>query len=103
MKKNGKCAEEQDNGPNESFQNYDFYQAWYLHKWKEPRFQHYEWQIWFEGDLFVRNLDAGVELREVPVPAAFYQGLSSAFDFSMSKDFSIRKELPRVNFVKCAM
>ena len=32
----------------------------------------------------------------------FHQGLSSAFDFSMSKD-SVSKELPRVNFVKCAM
>ena len=33
----------------------------------------------------------------------FYIRLSSAFDFSMSKDFSINKEFPRVNFVKCAM
>ena len=33
----------------------------------------------------------------------FYHRLSSAFDFSMSKDFSINKEFPRVNFVKCAM
>ena len=31
----------------------------------------------------------------------FYQGLSSAFGLSMSKDFSINKELPHVNFV-CA-
>ena len=28
---------------------------------------------------------------------------SSGFDFSTSKDFSINKELPRGNFVKCAM
>ena len=28
---------------------------------------------------------------------------SRGFYFSMSKDFSINKELPRVNFVKCAM
>ena len=33
----------------------------------------------------------------------FIAGLSSAFDFSRSKDFSISKELPHVNFVKCAM
>ena len=33
----------------------------------------------------------------------FYMRLSSAFDFSRSKDFSINKEFPRVNFVKCAM
>ena len=31
-----------------------------------------------------------------------YQGSFSAFVFSMGKDFSINKELPRVNFVKCA-
>ena len=33
---------------------------------------------------------------------SFYQGLSSAFDFSMSKDLSIIKELPRCK-QKCAM
>ena len=56
----------------------------------------------FDGDFSVRNLDAGVELRH-------YKS-SSAFDFSMNKDFSIfhipyilNKELPRVNSVKCAM
>ena len=32
-----------------------------------------------------------------------YRGLSSAFDFSMNKDFFRNKELPRVNFVKWAM
>ena len=32
----------------------------------------------------------------------FTKDFSSAFDFSMSKD-SVSKELPRVNFVKCAM
>ena len=35
----------------------------------------------FDGDFSVRNLDAGVELRH-------YKS-SSAFDFSMNKDFSI--------------
>ena len=56
----------------------------------------------FDGDFSVRNLDVGVELRH-------YKS-SSAFDFSMNKDFSIfhisyilNKELPRVNSVKCAM
>ena len=33
----------------------------------------------------------------------YYQGISFAIDFPMSKDFSLSKELPRVNFVKCAM
>ena len=33
----------------------------------------------------------------------FYQVLSTAFDFSMSKDFSISEELPCVNFVNYAM
>ena len=32
----------------------------------------------------------------------FYQGLVPPFDFSMSKDFSIGKDLPGVNFVECA-
>ena len=56
----------------------------------------------FDGDFSVRNLDAGVALRHFKS--------SSAFDFSMNKDFSIfhipyilNKELPRVNSVKCAM
>ena len=35
--------------------------------------------------------------------AIFFTGLSSDFDFSMSKDFSISKELPHVNFVECVM
>ena len=30
-----------------------------------------------------------------------YQGLSSDFNFFMSKDFSIAKELPRKKFDKC--
>ena len=33
----------------------------------------------------------------------FFTGLSFTFDFSMSKDFPISKELPHVNFVKCPM
>ena len=33
----------------------------------------------------------------------FYQGLSSAFDFSPSRDFSKSIELTRLNFFKCAM
>ena len=78
----------------------------------------------FDGDFFVRNLDASVELRHCqslsrrifffscqngtlflffgPVFFSFHQGLSSVFDFSMTKD-SVSKVLPRVNFVKCAM
>ena len=33
----------------------------------------------------------------------FYQGVFSALDFSVSKDFSTSKELLRVTFLKCAM
>ena len=33
----------------------------------------------------------------------FYQGIFSALDFSVSKDFSTSKELLRVTFLKCAM
>ena len=83
--------------------------------------------FWFDGDFFVRNLGASVELRQYHSFSKrnffpfltewysfsllwvcfffkfFYQGLFSAFDFSMSKDFSISKELPRVNCAKCAL
>ena len=33
----------------------------------------------------------------------FYQGVFSALDFSVSKDFSTSKELLRVTLLKCAM
>ena len=83
-------------------------------------------KFWLGGDFFVRNIDASVELRHYksllqrkfffslqngtlsfffgPVFSYFffffffYQGLFSALDFSVSKDFSISKELLRVNF-----
>ena len=82
-------------------------------------------KFWLDGDFFVRNMDASVELRHYksllqrkfffslqngtlsfffgPVFSFsffffFYQGLFSALDFSVSKDFSISKELLRVNF-----
>ena len=56
-------------------------------------------KFWFDDDLLVRNMDASLELF---LFLFFYQGLSSAFDFSMSKGFSVSKELRIVNFVKCA-
>ena len=87
-------------------------------------------KFWFDGDFFVRNLDASLELRQYQSLSQsdwhwveffsfldrtvlslsslglffffLYQGSFSAFVFSMGKDFSINKELPRVNFVKCA-
>ena len=89
-------------------------------------------KFWFDGDFFVRNLNAIVELRQYHSLSQrnffssldrmvlllsplglfffflffsflFYHGLSSAFDFSLGKNFSIIKELPRANLVKCAM
>ena len=77
-------------------------------------------KFWFDGDFFVRNLDASVELRQYQslsprifsffnrmvlflfslgllfFPQFFHQGISSAFDLSISKaDFPIGKELSR--------
>ena len=84
-------------------------------------------RFWFDGDFSVRNLGASVELRQYQSFSKrnyfpffdrmvlflsslglfffkfFHQGLFSAFDFPMSKDFSISKELPRVNCAKCAL
>ena len=83
----------------------------------------------FDGDFFVRNLDASVGSASTSrfhkgifflfltewhpfflLKACFFffflifsHGLSSAFDFSTSKDFSMNKELPRLNFGKCAI
>ena len=73
--------------------------------------------------LYRRNLDVNVELRQYQSlsqgnfffswqngtlsfffgPVFFPFLLPKTFDFSTSKDFSMRTELPRVNFVKCAM
>ena len=83
---------------------------------------------WLDGELFVRDLDATwssvsagcfhQEFYFCPwqngTLSAFFgpsfsfsslkeKRLSFAFDFSMSKDFSKRKELPRVNIVNCAI
>ena len=82
----------------------------------------------FDRDFFVRNLDASVwssantshfhkgffsfldrmvlfliSLGLFFLWFFFFTGLSFTFDFSMSKDFPISKELPHVNFVKCPM
>ena len=82
----------------------------------------------FDRDFFVRNLDASVwstastshfhkgffsfldrmvlfliSLGLFFLWFFFFTGLSFAFDFSMSKDFPISKELPHVNFAKCPM
>ena len=108
------------------------YQGWYLHKEKETSFltscmahfgltvtslvksrhQHEAplVQVVFTKEFFFL-LDRVVPFLSQFGPVFFFfcffffisQGLSSAFDFSMSKDFSINKELPCVNFVKCKM
>ena len=76
-------------------------------------------KFWFHGDFFDRNLDTswnrslsqrnfffswqnGTLSFFFGPGFFFYQGLVPPFDFSMSKDFSIGKELPGVNFVECA-
>ena len=57
-------------------------------------------KFWFDSDIFVRNLDANVELRKLSLGPVFffffffsffYQVLSSAFDFSIGKIFSKAK------------
>ena len=103
------------------------YQGWYLHKEKETsfltscmahfgltvtslvKFRHQHEaplvQVVFTKEFF-SLLDRVVPFLSQFGPVFyffFFQGLSSAFDFSMSKDFSINKELPCVNFVKCTM
>ena len=86
-------------------------------------------KVWLDGDFFVRNMDASVELRHYMSLLQrkfffslqngtlsfffgpffsfffffFYQGLFSALDFSVGRDFSTSKELLRVIFLKCAM
>ena len=101
--KNGKtvkCAEVQDNESTFSFQNCDSRQGR---------------KLWFNGDFFVQNLDASVELPQYLLLSQrkffsflerlilflsflslllfffFNQRLSSAFGFSMSKGFSLNK------------
>ena len=130
--KNCECAEEQDNESTYSFQNYVsswylmfLYQGWYLHKEKDTSFFNIMYgKFWFDGEFFVQiwtparssartsrfhknffpSLDRTVLFLSSygPFFSSFYQGLSSAFDFSMSKDLSISKELPRCK-QKCAM
>ena len=101
------------------------YQGWYLHKEKDTSFltlcmanfgltANSLFKIWtparssartsrFHKNFFP-SLDRTVLLLSSygPFFFSFYQGLSSAFDFSMSKDLSISKELPRCK-QKCAM
>ena len=113
--KTGKCAEGQDDESTYSFQNYDsgrllmfLYQVLAYRKGNLV-FNIVYGNLWFDGDFFVRNLDTSVGLRQYKSLSQrffflfFYHGLSSAFDFSTSKDFSLSKEIPRVNLVKCAM
>ena len=130
--KNCECVEEQDNKSTYSFQNYVsswylmfLYQGWYLHKEKDTSFltlcmanfgstANSLFKIWtparssartsrFHKNFFP-SLDKTVLFLSSygPFFFSFYQGLSSAFDFSMSKDLSISKELPRCK-QKCAM
>ena len=54
-------------------------------------------KFWFDDDFFVRNMDASVELFFFFF--FFYEGISSAFDFSMSIGFSVSKELRIVNLL----
>ena len=89
-------------------------------------------KFWFDGDFFVRNLNAIVELRQyhslsqrnffssldrmvllLSPLGLFFFFFFSLFFFTMdflpllifpwAKIFSIIKELPRANLVKCAM
>ena len=125
--KTGKWTKEQDNESTLSFQNYDsrrllmfLYQA--LHKEKETSYLTLCMTNF--GLMATSLMESERQLGAPPVPVAFtnefflfltewsfffflfflfYQVLSTAFDFSMSKDFSISEELPRVNFVNYAM
>ena len=130
--KNCECAEEQDNESTYSFQNYVsswylmfLYQGWYLHKEKDTSFltlcmenfgltANSLFKIWtpvrssartsrFHKNFFSFSWQNGtLSFFLRPFFFSFYLGLSSAFDFSMSKDLSISKELPRYK-QKCAM
>ena len=69
--KTGKCSKERNNESTYSFQNYDsrrllmfLFKAGTCTKKKKPRFNIMYGQFWFDGDFFVRNLDASVELRQ---------------------------------------
>ena len=106
------------------------YQGWYLHKEKESSFltscmAHFgltvtSWvksrhqreaplvQVVFIKEFFLYSIEwypffLSLGLFFFVFVFFFFQGLSSAFDFSTSKDFSINKELPCVNFVNCTM
>ena len=91
--------------------------GWYLHNEKEISFQHDVWQslVWrrllcsksasawssasisrfLKGIFFFFSWQSGTFLSSLG--QFFYQWLPSAFDFSMSKNLSISKELPRVS------
>ena len=99
------------------------YQGWYLHKEKEisfltaclanfsstgtssieiltPAWSSASTSHFHKGIFFFswQNGTLSFFFRPAFFFFPFYQGLPSAFDFSISKDFSINKELPRVNF-----
>ena len=131
--KTANCVDKQDNESTYSFQNYDSRWLFFIEagtacmKRRNLVFNIIYCKFWFDGDFFVQNLDTSVELHQyqslsqgnffsfhdrIILLRSFlglfffpflYSGLSSAFDFSMSKDFFRNKELPRVNFVKWAM
>ena len=121
--KTRKGTEEQDNQSTYSFQNYNIrtdcscfcIKAGTWIKKRKPHFQQRVWQILVRrgllcskserqhGRIFLLSLTECYSFFLLWAYFPFYQGLPSAFYFSMSKDFSINKELPRVNFVKCAM
>ena len=77
------------------------YQGWYFHKEKETSFLTLGMtNFGFTATSLVEIWTSSLGLL---LFFFFNQGLSSAFDFSTSKDFSLSKKLPRENFVKCVM
>ena len=103
------------------------YQGWYLHQGKETSFLTLcmvkfglkatsLFKIWtpawssastnrFHKGIFFSRQNGSLSFffGSVFFCFFFYPRLSLALDFSMGKDLSISKELPRENFVKCAM
>ena len=118
--KTGKCAEEQDSELTDSFQNYDsrqlfLYQGQYLHKEKETSFLTLcnmaktgltatsLFEIWTSTWSYVstNRYHNAISFFDRMVLFLFSLGLfffpfllPKTLDFSMSKDFSLRKELP---------
>ena len=118
--KTGKCAEEQETNWQTAVKiTFCIKVGRCIHE-RKPRILHYVWQIlvsrWLLWSKSGYQLEPVAFTKELflfltewysffllwPWFFFFYQGLVPPFDFSMSKDFSIGKELPGVNFVECA-